>query len=637
MNAQIQVVLIAASCTSAVGLIGMGVIWLLRRAALRLLVQVSGAVVVLAVVAGTLGTARAMFLSSHDLRVVVMVCVVAAVVAAGFGALIGRQLQASSLALREAARSLADRDGGYRSPAGPMTAELAALSRELAETSEKLIQSREREHALEHSRRQLVAWVSHDLRTPLAGLHAMAESLEDGIAADPARYHRQIRAEVARLARMVDDLFELSCAQAGTLRLSPGPIALEDLVNDALASTEALARARGVRLTGMADAPLEVSADPREMTRVLTNLLVNAIRHTPAEGSVHVVAAPEPGGALLAVADSCGGIPEADLACVFDPAWRGRRDGGPGPDGGAGLGLAIVRGIVEAHRGQVSVVNTEAGCRFEVRLPALAGPGADALSPGGSRTLYSRRQILLSTMLSHGRTPSSPWPARGGSYGTATRPCVTCAGPSSPGRAPVARRRLACRPAVRPARARPHGRRPRSRAGGTRSGLTACDVRSQVTGPPWSPKTRSGVRERRQKILASRPWPNSRARAGGGTAMTGHWAWATQYRPTLEKTRRPSVPRRPAPPISTSPGRQARFTSTRPAGPRSTRGWTSGSPGTSPHTATSASRSCCRAISQHARPSSRDEPIGWARSSPGSSQAMTGTSTAWCARAMLSP
>jgi signal transduction histidine kinase len=258
VNAQIQVVLIAASCTSGVGLIGMGVIWLLRRASLRLLLQVSGAVIVLAVVAGTLGTAQAMFLSPHDLRVVVMVCVVAAAVAAGFGALLGRQLQASSLALRQAARSLGDEDGGYRSPAGPMTAELAALSRELAETSKKLKESRGREHALERSRRELVTWVSHDLRTPLAGLHAMAEALEDGIAAEPARYHRQIRAEVARLARMVDDLFELSCAQAGTLRLSPGRIALEDLVNDALASTEALARARGVRLTGTADAPLEV-------------------------------------------------------------------------------------------------------------------------------------------------------------------------------------------------------------------------------------------------------------------------------------------------------------------------------------------------------------------------------------------
>jgi signal transduction histidine kinase len=375
VNAQIQIALIAAGCTMTVGLMGMGVIRLLRRASLRLLFQVSGAVLVLAIMAGTLGTAEAMFLSPHDLRVVVMVCVVAAVVAIGFGGLLGRQVEASSLALRQAARSLGDEDGGYRSPAGPMTAELAALSRELAVTGEKLKASRERERALEQSRRQLVAWVSHDLRMPLAGLRAMAEALEDGIAAEPDRYHRQIRAEVGRLASLVDDLFELSRIQSGTLGLSSGQVALEELVSDALASTEALARAHGVRLTGEAGGQLIVRADPRELSRALSNLLINAIRHTPAEGSVHVVAVPEPDGALLAVADGCGGIPDADLASVFDLAWRGTRPdhpGHPGPDGGAGFGLAIVRSIVEAHEGRVSVVNTQGGCRFEVRLPALA-------------------------------------------------------------------------------------------------------------------------------------------------------------------------------------------------------------------------------------------------------------------------
>jgi signal transduction histidine kinase len=375
VNAQIQVVLIAAGCTGAVGVLGTGVIRLLRRAPLRISVQVSGTIVVLAVVAGTLGTAAAMFVSPHDLGVVVMVCLVAAVIAAGFGALLGRQVEAGSRALRRAARSLGDQDDGYRSPAAPLTAELAALSRELAVTGEKLKESRAREHALEQSRRQLVAWVSHDLRTPLAGLHAMAEALADGIASDPDRYHRQIRAEAVRLARMVDDLFELSRIEAGALPLSPGQIALEDLISDALDSTEALARARGVRLTGETRAPLVIQADPRELSRALTNLLVNAIRHTPADGSVHVMAVPQPDGALLAVADGCGGIPEADLARVFDTAWRGACTG-PGTDGGAGLGLAIVRGIVEAHRGQVSVVNTGEGCRFEVRLPALASAPA---------------------------------------------------------------------------------------------------------------------------------------------------------------------------------------------------------------------------------------------------------------------
>jgi signal transduction histidine kinase len=296
---------------------------------------------------------------------------VAALVAVGFGCLLGRQVEANSLALRRAARSLGEEEsGGYRPPTGPMTAELAALSRDLAVTSERLSESRGREHALEQSRRQLVAWVSHDLRTPLAGLRAMAEALEDGLAAEPDRYHRQIRAEVDRLTGMVDDLFELSRIESGTLGLSPSQITLDDLINDALASTEALARARGVRLTGEAGGPLVIRADPHALSRALTNLLINAIRHTPADGGVHIMAAPEAGGALLAVADGCGGIPEADLTRVFDTAWRGTHAHSLDTKR-AGLGLAIVRSIVEAHEGQVCVVNTGEGCRFEMRLPTL--------------------------------------------------------------------------------------------------------------------------------------------------------------------------------------------------------------------------------------------------------------------------
>jgi signal transduction histidine kinase len=378
MSAQMQVILIAAGCTGAVGAAGIGVIRLLRRASLRLSLQAGSAMAVLAIVAGTLGTAKAMFLSQHDLRVVVMVCVVASVVAFGFCWLLGRQVGASSLALRQAARSLGQEEAGFRSPPGPMAAELAALSRELAETAEKLRQSRERERRMEWSRRQLVAWVSHDLRTPLAGLRAMAEALEDGIATDPGRYHRRIRADVTRLSDMVDDLFELSRIQSGTLRLSLDRIALGDLVSDVVAGMEALALAHGVRLTGDFAGELLIHADPRELSRALGNLLTNAIRHTPPGGSVRVSAAEDARGVLVAVADGCGGIPEADLGSVFDLGWRGAEARTPGADGGAGLGLAIVRGIVEAHQGRVNVVNNGDGCRFELRLPALA-PSVDAV------------------------------------------------------------------------------------------------------------------------------------------------------------------------------------------------------------------------------------------------------------------
>jgi signal transduction histidine kinase len=372
MNDRIQILLIAAGCTGAVGLAGMGVIRLLRRASLRVSIQASGAVLVLAIVAGTLGTAKAMFLSQHDLGVVVMVCIIAGIVASVFGWLLGRQVESGSAALRQAARSLGDEAGQFRPPVRPLAAEFAALSRELTDTSAKLANSRAREQALEQARRQLVAWVSHDLRTPLAGMRAMAEALEDGLATDPPRYHKQIRAEAEWMATMVDDLFELSRIHSGTLQLSPDQIGLDDLVSDVLASTEALARERGIQLNGRATRQLAVRADPRELSRALTNLLANAIRHTPPGGRVYVEARAEGGGSVLAVADGCGGIPEADLPYVFDLAWRGNDARSPAPESGAGLGLAIVRGVVEAHRGSVRVVNTSVGCCFELWLPACS-------------------------------------------------------------------------------------------------------------------------------------------------------------------------------------------------------------------------------------------------------------------------
>jgi signal transduction histidine kinase len=372
VNAQIQIVLIAAGCTGAVGTIGAGALWVLRRASLRLLLQAASAVAILAVVAGTLGTANAMFISHHDLRVMGMVCMVAGLVAFGFAWLLGRQIETSSRALRKAARSLGQDETGFSAPAGPMAAELAALSRELDATALKLRESRERERRMDASRRQLVAWVSHDLRTPLAGLRAMAEALQDGIATDTPRYHRQILSEVTRLSGMVDDLFDLSRIESGTLSLSPDRIEVSDLVSDTIASMDPVARARGVWLTGTADGPLPVYADPRELSRVLSNLLTNAIRHTPEGGRVRVAATAEADAVLITVADGCGGIPEADLARVFDLAWRATAARTPDADGGAGLGLTIVRGIVEAHSGQVRVVNAGEGCSFEVRLPASA-------------------------------------------------------------------------------------------------------------------------------------------------------------------------------------------------------------------------------------------------------------------------
>ncbi|WHM35659.1 HAMP domain-containing sensor histidine kinase [Streptomyces sp. BPTC-684] len=352
---------------AAAGLLGALALRLLRHRSVTASLAVVAAVAVSAMLAGTLAVAWEMFLSSHDLKVVTLVIAMAAAVSLATALILGRRVVASSRQLALATRSFGD-GGSFAAPEGPATAELAALSRELAATSAKLSASRERERALETSRRELVAWISHDLRTPLAGLRAMAEALEDGMAKDPERYFRQIRTEVERLNGMVGDLFELSRIHAGALALNPARMSVHDLVGDALAGADPLAREHGVRLVGDRVEPVPVEVDGKEMTRVLANLLVNAIRHTPADGTVAVAAEARAESVVLSVTDGCGGIPDDDLTRVFDTGWRGTE--ARTPPGGAGLGLAIVRGIVEAHAGSAAVHNVHGGCRFELILPA---------------------------------------------------------------------------------------------------------------------------------------------------------------------------------------------------------------------------------------------------------------------------
>ncbi|MGY2874258.1 signal transduction histidine kinase [Marmoricola sp. URHA0025 HA25] len=324
---QVDIVLIAAGWAGGAGVLGLAVVWIFRRRSVRWLTGAVAVVAVLAVVAGTLGTANAMFLSGHDFDVVLLVSLVAGLVAMAAGAAVGTAMSRWSQALEDDTRRFGDSGEFVSTGRGPV--EFQRLAEELARTSHKLQESRDRESRLEDSRRELVAWVSHDLRTPLAGLRAMTEALEDGIAEDPSRYHRQIRAEVDRMVRMVDDLFELSRIHAGNLRLSLEPVVLGDLVSEAIASADPVARARGVRLGGGVDDGLEVVADPAELSRVVGNLLMNAIRHTPADGVVEVLGRSGPDGVELSVTDGCGGLSEEDMQRAFDVAWQG--SGGQDP------------------------------------------------------------------------------------------------------------------------------------------------------------------------------------------------------------------------------------------------------------------------------------------------------------------
>lgn len=235
---------------------------------------------------------------------------------------------------------------------------------------------RAEEHAREVSHRELIAWLSHDLRTPLAGIKAMAEALEDGVVDVPSEvrdYGARIGAGATRLGGMVDDLFELSRISSGALDLRPEPIALHELVDAAARGLAPVATSRGVGLD--IDLPEVVGlGSGHEMERVVANLMVNAVRHTRTGRRVQVRGGNDGTGTWLAITDGCGGIPAEDLSRVFDVGYRGSAarsiEGSPiGP--GAGLGLAIVKGLIDAQAGQVSVRNVGQGCCFTVRLPPV--------------------------------------------------------------------------------------------------------------------------------------------------------------------------------------------------------------------------------------------------------------------------
>jgi signal transduction histidine kinase len=364
-----------AVITTAIGLVALR---MLAGRTIAAMLTVVAAVTVVTSLAGVGAIAILMLASSGDREVMLELLGIAGLAGFAVALFVGRKISKASRILLGAVREVGE-TGFYEPPRVTLPAELAGLSDGLSAAHERLALARDRERALEASRRELVAWVSHDLRTPLAGLRAMAEALEDGIVRDyetVSTYHTQMRREAARLTTMIDDLFELSRIHAGALRLSRRLVGLDDLVAEALASTEPLARVKGVRLQGSSVRGLPVLVDADEFGRALRNLVTNAIRHTPSDGLVQVQGEVEVerGVARVSVSDACGGIAADALPRVFDVAFRGETARTPGQDGGAGLGLSIARGIVEAHAGQIAVTNSGPGCRFVIRLPLARAP-----------------------------------------------------------------------------------------------------------------------------------------------------------------------------------------------------------------------------------------------------------------------
>ena len=367
-----------ASCFT-VGLIGLALLHLLRYRSLRQQLTIATLLPVVAVATTVLINVQLMFLSTHDSLVILIALLVSLLLAAIGAWLVVRRISRASRRVGAGLHQLVS-DSASGSPvttSAPQSEdaaprELAQVLEDLADTRRTLAESRARARAAEQSRQELVSFMSHDLRTPLAGLRALSEGLEDGVIADVPRAMSHLRATVARMSVLVDDLFALSRVQ-GTRRAKPQTmVSLTELISDVASESTASAGTQGVRLE--VDLPnddrLAVFGSSDDLARALSNLTTNAIRHTDPGLVVRLEGRrAEDGHIRVAVIDSCGGIPETSLARVFDAGWRGTPSRS-GDDGGAGLGLAIARGVVESHDGAISVCNVAGGCRFEVSLPA---------------------------------------------------------------------------------------------------------------------------------------------------------------------------------------------------------------------------------------------------------------------------
>lgn len=332
---------------------------------------------VLLVLINVFVTAKMMFISQHDLVLTTALLVFAGLIAAISAGLIASSLTERIEQLGDAAKRLGQGDLTTRIPAEGKDelARLATLFNQMAQALENV----DREKSLlEQSRRDLVAWASHDLRTPLASVRAMNEAMLDGVVSDPEtvrRYRQQIHAEIEHLGTLIDDLFELAQMDAGHSNLTRKLTSLPDLITTTLGSVSARAAQKSVSVISEIEPELPlVNVAPDKIQRVLYNLLDNAIHHTPQDGQVTLKVVRRLERHLeISVHNTGSTIPQEELPRIFERFYRGERSRARSSSGyrGTGLGLAIARGFIEAHGGSITATSDpQQGTTFTFTLPA---------------------------------------------------------------------------------------------------------------------------------------------------------------------------------------------------------------------------------------------------------------------------
>ncbi len=317
-------------------------------------------------------TSRLMFVSLHDFLLLGLLLIFAGILSASFGILLAASMTQSLNRLQQGAQKIAAGDFSTRVQLNEID-ELSDVADTFNSMADQLEQSFARQKQLEQARRDLIAAVSHDLRTPLTSIRAMIEALADGVVSDPdtvQRYYTTIRSQIESLSALINDLFELSKLETEHVKLEREPVNLNDLLSDVIETMQAQARTKEVAISGTFSAELPmVQAEFDKIERVLYNLVQNAIQHTPAQGSITLSTRLESAGIQVDVADTGEGISSDVLPYVFDQFFRGEKSRSR-ETGGTGLGLAIAKRIIEAHGGKIWVESKVGqGSRFSFTLP----------------------------------------------------------------------------------------------------------------------------------------------------------------------------------------------------------------------------------------------------------------------------
>ncbi|WP_217179524.1 sensor histidine kinase KdpD [Streptomyces sp. AC495_CC817] len=369
-----DIVLIALTCVLCAGVVAALALGLLRAVRRRtvmtqlLIVACAGTV---AMTASVLAISVEMYISAHDLTVLIVVIGASLVLGVVVAWIVARAARSSLDRFSAGLEALGTGSPADVEPSG--WGELDGLSAQLAEVSGRIAAGQEELERLDSARRRFFAWISHDLRTPLTAMRALAESVEEGASDAPERLAGEVRAQVETMSRMVDDLFELSTLTSGSVQLRTEQVGLREVVSDAVADVRAAAEGRGLRIIDRGIAGHVLWADPHHLGRIIVNLLTNAVRHAPIGSDVVISATEVDGRLVLCVLDHGAGVAVEDLDRMFDVGWRADPARTAAVEdrvaSGAGIGLSIARGLARAHGGDVVAELAPDGFRMNVLLP----------------------------------------------------------------------------------------------------------------------------------------------------------------------------------------------------------------------------------------------------------------------------